>query len=58
MPGAFLNSVSPSFKSEKGGRVTAVVAKLRYQIAMENQIQQRLKHSVRVAPITQSSKSY
>ena len=36
MPGAFLNSVNPSFKSKKGGRVPAVVAKQRYQIGIEN----------------------
>ena len=43
---AFLNSVNPSFKSGKGGRViTAVVARTRYQIATKNQTHQRLEHS-------------
>jgi hypothetical protein len=46
MLGAFLNIVNPSFKCEKGGRVTAVVAKLRYHAATGNQSQQRHEHSV------------
>jgi len=50
MMGAFLNSVNPSFKSEKGERVTAVRAKAMYHTATENQTQQRLKHSDRSCP--------
>ena len=49
MSGAFLNSVNPSFKSKKEGRVTAVVAKARYK-ATDNQAQQRFEHSARSHP--------
>jgi hypothetical protein len=49
MSGAFLNSVNSSFKSEKEGRVTAVVGKARYK-ATENQAQQRFEHSARSRP--------
>jgi hypothetical protein len=45
MPGNFLNSVNPSFKSKKGGRVTGVVAKAKYHTVTENQTQQRQEHS-------------
>jgi hypothetical protein len=44
MLGTFLNSMKPSFTSE-GGRVTAVVAKLRYHSVIKNQTQQRHDHS-------------
>ena len=50
MPGAHLNSVSSSFSNEQEGRVTAVVAKARYQRATENQTKQRFKHSARSCP--------
>ena len=39
-----LNSVNPYLKCQKG-RITAKVAKARYQIATENQTHQRLEHS-------------
>ena len=45
-----LNSVNSPFKSKKEGRVTAVVAKARYQKATENQAKQRFKHSARSHP--------
>ena len=47
LSGALLNSVSYSFKNEQEGRVTAVVAKVKYQQATENQAKQRVKHSAR-----------
>jgi hypothetical protein len=50
MSGASQNSVSSSFKSEKEGRVTAVVSKARYQKATENQTKQRFEHSARSCP--------
>jgi hypothetical protein len=50
LSGAFLNSVSSSFSSEQEGRVTAVVAKARYQRATKNQTKQRFKHSARSRP--------
>ena len=50
LQGAFLNSVNSSFKSEIEGRVTAVVAKERYQKATENQAKQRFEHSARSCP--------
>jgi hypothetical protein len=50
MSGAFLNSVNSSFKSKKEGRVTAVVAKARYQKATKNQTKQRFEHSARSRP--------
>ena len=50
LSGPFLNSVNSSFKSKKEGRVTAVVAKARYQKATENQAKQRLEHSARSHP--------
>jgi hypothetical protein len=52
MLGAFLNSMNPSFKSKKGGRVTALAAKLSYQAASKNQTLQRLEHSSRSRPCT------
>ena len=59
LSGAHLNSVNFSFTSKKEGRVTAVVAKARYQKATENQTKQQFEHSVLgVAPVTPSSKSY
>ena len=36
LSGALLNSVSYSFKNKQEGRVTAVVAKVKYQQATEN----------------------
>jgi hypothetical protein len=42
--------VHSSFKNETEGRVTAVVAKARYQQATENQSQQKLEHSARSRP--------
>jgi hypothetical protein len=50
LSGAFLNSVSSSFSNEQEGRVTAVVAKARYQRATENQTKQKLEHSARSRP--------
>ena len=48
--GALLNSVSYSFKNEQEGRVTAVVAKVKYQQATKNQAKQTVKHSARCCP--------
>ena len=48
--GGQLNSVSSSFRSEQEGRVTAVVAKARYQRATENQTKQRFEQSARSHP--------
>jgi hypothetical protein len=45
--GPFLRSVSSSFSNEQEGRVTAVVAKARYQKATQNQAKQRVEHSAR-----------
>jgi hypothetical protein len=53
MSGDFLNSVNHYLKSQKEGRITAVITKARYQIATKNQIQLRLEHSAR----SRSSKS-
>jgi len=50
LSGVFLNSVNSSFKIEKEGRVTAVVAKARYQEATKNQAEQRFEHSARSRP--------
>jgi hypothetical protein len=50
LSGALLNSVNSSFKSEQEGRVTAVVAKARYQKATKNQAQQRFEQSTRSCP--------
>ena len=50
LSGAHLNSVSCSFKNAQEGRVTAVVAKVKYQQATENQAKQRVKHSARCRP--------
>ena len=50
LSGAFLNSVSSSFSNEQEGRVTAVVAKARYQKATESQTKQRFEHSARSHP--------
>ena len=48
--GIFLNSVSSPFSNEQEGKVTAVVAKARYQKATENQTKQRFEHSARSRP--------
>jgi hypothetical protein len=48
--GAFLNSVSSCLSNEQEGRVTAVVAKARYQRETENQTNQRFEHSARSCP--------
>ena len=50
LSGALLNSVSYSFKNEQEGRVTAVVAKVKYQQATKNQAKQRVEHSARCCP--------
>ena len=50
LSGAHLNSVNCSFKSTQEGRVTAVVAKAKYQKATENQTMQRIEHSARSRP--------
>ena len=50
LSGAHLNSVNCSFKNAQEGRVTAVVARERYQKATENQAPQRIKCSVRSHP--------
>ena len=50
LSGAHLNSVNCSFKNAQEGRVTAVVAKARYQKATENQAPQRLECSARSCP--------
>jgi hypothetical protein len=42
--------VSYSFKSDKEGRGTAVVAKARYPLATKNQTQPRFEHSARSCP--------
>ena len=48
--GAHLNSVNCSFNNAQEGRVTAVVAKVKYQQATENQAKQKIKHSARCRP--------
>ena len=50
LSGTFLRSVNLSFSNEQEGRVTAVVAKARYQKATKNQAKQRNKHSARSHP--------
>ena len=50
LSGALLNSVSHSFKIEQEGRVTAVVAKVKYQQATENHAKQKVEHSARCRP--------
>jgi hypothetical protein len=45
LSGTFLRSVNSSFSNEQEGRVTAVVAKARYQKATKNQSKQRFEHS-------------
>ena len=50
LPGAHLNSVNCSFKNAQEGRVTALVARARYQIATKNQALQRIKCSARSCP--------
>ncbi len=50
LSGGHLNSVSYSFNNEQEGRVTAVVAKVKYQQATKNQAKQRVKHSTRCRP--------
>ena len=50
LSGAHLNCVSYSFNKEQEGRVTAAVAKVKYQQATKNQAKQRVKHSVRCRP--------
>jgi hypothetical protein len=47
---ALLNSVSSSFSSEQEGRVTAVVAKARYQRVTKNHTKQHFEHSARSCP--------
>ena len=44
---AHLNSVNCSFNNAQEGRVTAVVAKVKYQQATENQAKQKIEHSAR-----------
>ena len=50
LSGVHLNSVNSSFNNEQEGRVTAVVAKAKYQKATENQAKQRVEHSARCPP--------
>ena len=50
MSGTFLNSMSSSFKSQKEGRVTAVVAQARYHKVTKHQTLQRFKHSAGSCP--------
>ena len=50
MLGAHLDSVSSFFSNEQEGRITAVVAKARYQTATKNQTMQKVKHSARSCP--------
>ena len=50
LSGVHLNSVSSSFKNEQEGRVTAVVAKAKYQKAIKNQARQRVECSARFCP--------
>ena len=50
LSGAHLNSVNCSFNNAQEGRVTAVVAKAKYQKATKNQAKQRVKHSARCCP--------
>ncbi len=50
LSGAPLNSVNCSFKNKQEGRVTAVVARARYQKATKNQAPQRIEHSARSRP--------
>jgi hypothetical protein len=47
---ATLAHVSFSFKSQKEGRVTAVIAQARYHKATKNQTKQRFEHSARSHP--------
>ena len=47
---AHLNNVNCSFDNAQEGRVTAVVAKAKYQKATENQAMQRVEHSARCHP--------
>ncbi len=47
---AHLNSVNCSFKNAQEGRVTAVVAKVKYQKATKNQAPQRIECSARSRP--------
>ncbi len=50
LSGALLNSVSCSFKNKQEGRVTAVVAKVKYQKAAKNQATQRVGCSAMCLP--------
>ncbi len=50
LSGALLNSVSYSFKNERDGRVTAVVATVKFQQVTKNQAKQRVEHSARCCP--------
>ena len=47
LSGAHLNSVNCSFNNAQEGRVTAVVAKAKYQEATKNRAMQRVKHPAR-----------
>ena len=48
LSGAHLNSVNCSFKNAQEGRVTAVVARAKYQKVTKNQAPQRIKCSTRI----------
>ncbi len=50
LSGAHLNSVSSSFNNKQEGRVTAMVAKVKYQQVNDNQTKQRVEHSARCCP--------
>ena len=50
LSGTHLNSVNCSFKNAQEGRVTAVVARARYQKPTKNQAPQRIKRSARCPP--------
>ncbi len=50
LSGAHLDSVSYSFNNAQKGRVTAVVAKTKYQIGTKNQAMQRVEQSARSRP--------
>ena len=47
LSGAHLNSVNCSFNNAQEGRVTAVVAKVKYQQATKNQAKQKIERSAR-----------
>ena len=58
LSGAFLRSVSFSFSNEQERRVTAVVAKARYQKATKNKPSRDSNTLLGVAQVMQSSKFY